>query len=137
MNTLPSRLAGFLDALVSLSDGTYREGGLSVKYPASFDRADLEVIWVCGGVERSEGFFRNATLEDIARFFDQALWDPMAPNAESKLKLAECFLSLVKAEMAASQLEAWYHDGGIKAFLYVCTDPGDNEQWMELFWSVD
>ena len=117
MKPLSPRLAGFLDALIAISDGAYQEGGLSIKYPASFDRNDLEVIWICGAVERSEGFFRIAGQGDIARFFDQALWAPTAPNAESRVELAEKFLSLVKSDMSANQVEVWYHDGGITAFL--------------------
>jgi hypothetical protein len=56
MSPLPLRLEGFLDALIAISDGAYQEGGLSITYPSRFDRNDLEVIWICGGVERSEGF---------------------------------------------------------------------------------
>ncbi|MFT3759198.1 hypothetical protein [Thauera sp.] len=137
MKQLPPRLIGFFDALSAISDGAYQEGGFSIKYPVSFDRNNLEVIWICGGVERSEGFFQPAGLKDIATFFDKTILAPSAPSAESRVKLAEEFLSIVRSEMAADQLEIWYHDGGITAFLYTCINPGPNEHWIELFWSVD
>lgn len=137
MKALPLRLQGFFDAISAISDGAYREGGLSIKYPASFDRNDLEMIWICGGVKRSGGFFELASVEDIARFFDQVLSNPSGHNAKDRLQVANEFLALVKNEMAAKQLELWYNDDGMNATVYVCINPGTDEQWIELFWSVD
>jgi hypothetical protein len=46
-------------------------------------------------------------------------------------------MSRLKTDLNAEQLKLWYHDGGKTAFLYACINPGKEEQWLELFWSID
>lgn len=106
-------------------------------FPASFDRENLEVVWYSGTVSRSGGVFEAVGVNEIARFFDQALSDPSCPYIDSRLELAEQFLEIVKADFDADRLEVWYNDGGHNATLSLCVFAGKTEQWIELFWSID
>jgi hypothetical protein len=71
--TLPARLDGFLKALVAISDGKYTQGGLTIDFPTSFDRDNLEMIWCSGDSRRSGGFFELVDVQGVATFLGLAL----------------------------------------------------------------
>jgi hypothetical protein len=46
-------------------------------------------------------------------------------------------LEIVKSEFSATELEIWFNDGDGNATLSIGINQGEQEQWLELFWSVD
>jgi hypothetical protein len=46
-------------------------------------------------------------------------------------------LEIIKSEFSTTELEIWFNDGGGNATLSIGINPGAQEQWLELFWSVD
>jgi hypothetical protein len=135
--TLPARLDGFLKALAAISDGTYTEGGLTIDFPTSFDRDDLEMIWYSGDSRRSGGFFELVEVQGVATFLGLALGYAADHCETLRQILAAELLEIVKSEFSATQLEIWFNDGGGNATLSIGINPGEQEQWLELFWSVD
>jgi hypothetical protein len=134
---LPPRLDGFLKALAAISDGTYTEGGLTIDFPTSFDRDDLEMIWYSGDNRRSGGFFELVEVQGVAAFLGLALGYDTDHCETLRQILAAELLEIVKSEFSATQLEIWFNDGGGNATLSIGINPGEQEQWLELFWSVD
>jgi hypothetical protein len=135
--TLPARLDGFLKALAAISDGQYTQGGLTIDFPTSFDRDNLEMIWYSGDNRRSGGFFELVEVQGVAAFLGLALGYSADDCQTLRQILAAELLEIVKSEFSAPALEIWYNDGGGNATLSIGINPGEQEQWLELFWSVD
>jgi hypothetical protein len=134
---LPPRLDGFLKALAAISDGKYTQGGLTIDFPTAFDRDDLEMIWYSGDSRRSGGFFELVEVQGVATFLGLALGYAADHCETLRQILAAELLEIVKSEFSATQLEIWFNDGGGNATLSIGINPGEQEQWLELFWSVD
>jgi hypothetical protein len=110
--TLPPRLDGFLKALGAISDGQYPEGGLTIDFPTSFDRDDLEMIWYSGDSTRSGGFFELVDVPGVAAFWGLALGYTADYCETQRQTLAAKFLEIVKSEFSTHTLEIWFNDGG-------------------------
>jgi hypothetical protein len=135
--TLPARLDGFLKTLAAISDGKYTQGGLTIDFPTSFDRDNLEMIWYSGDSRRSGGFFELVDVQGVATFLGLALGYSADYCDTLRQILAAELLEIVKSEFSATALEIWFNDGGGNATLSIGINPGEQEQWLELFWSVD
>jgi hypothetical protein len=135
--TLPPRLDGFLEAFAVISYAKYAQGGLRIEFPASFDRDNLEMIWYSGDSRRSGGFFELVEVQGVATFLGLALGYAADHCETLRQILAAELLEIVKSEFSAPALEIWYNDGGGNAMLSIGINPGEQEQWLELFWSVD
>jgi hypothetical protein len=134
---LPPRLDGFLNAFAVISHGQFSEGGLQVDFPTSFDRNNLEMIWYSGDSQRSGGFFELVDRQGVATFLGLALGYSADRCETLRQILAAELLAMIQSELSATELELWFNDGGGNATLSIGINPGEQEQWLELFWSVD
>jgi len=137
--SLPSRLDGFFIALRAISMGVYPDGGLSVTYPAEFDRNNLEIIVHSNltNTDRSGGNYFKADRKQLTKYFFNIVNFLEDGQSKTGLVLIEVLCDLLRTELDAQNLEFWLHDGGSYATLYICINPGVGEQWLELFWSMD
>jgi hypothetical protein len=93
--TLPARLDGFLKTLAAISDGKYTQGGLTIDFPTSFDRDNLEMIWYSGDSRRSGGFFLNLLMFRESPLFWVWHWDilPITATHYGKSSRRNCWKS--------------------------------------------
>jgi hypothetical protein len=120
--SLPPRLDGFLKALAAISDTNNPFGGLTIEFPSPGRSADT---------------FERGDPQRVGTFLEQALpYSSPYPDARRQCP-GEALIEMIKSEFDTPELEIWYNDGWASATLLIGINPGEQEQWLELFWSVD
>lgn len=138
MQSLPPRLDGFFIAIIATSNGIYDQGGLCVTFPAEFDRQPTDTGWSSTmlGSSRADAHFKKVERNQVASFFANALcFNNEKP--ESYRVLVDELSNLLLSELGAKLLEFWLCDEGGIQTLCICLKSGNNEQWLQLFWSMD
>ena len=95
------------------------------------------MVWYSGDSQRSGGFFELVDSQGVATFLGLALGYSADRCETLRQTLAAELLAMIQSELSATELELWFNDGGGNATLSICINPGEQEQWLELFWSVD
>jgi hypothetical protein len=121
--SLPPRLDGFLKALVAISEFNHPMGGLTIEFPSPGRSADT---------------FERGDLQRIETFLKRALPYGASPYpAARRQSPAEALIEMINDEFDTHELEIWYNDKGTTATLLIGINPGEQEQWLELFWGID